>query len=48
MTTQPTLLVREKFARKHIYNMVQKANDSEVQFRPHFKTHQSTIVGDHL
>lgn len=46
MTTQPTLLVREKFARKHIYNMVQKANDSEVQFRPHFKTHQSTIIGE--
>ncbi len=46
MTTQPTLLVREKVARQHIYKMTQKANDNEVHFRPHFKTHQSPIIGE--
>ncbi|MBV6641841.1 MAG: alanine racemase [Cyclobacteriaceae bacterium] len=44
--TKPTLLVNEKIARANIHRMVQKAKNAGVQFRPHMKTHQSSIVGE--
>ena len=43
---KPTLLLDEKKARKNIRRMIAKAKKSSVRFRPHFKTHQSAIVGE--
>ncbi len=43
---QPTLIIDEVQVKKNIKKMVEKANKSKVTFRPHFKTHQSAIVGD--
>ena len=45
---QPTLVVNEARAKKNIKKMAEKAKKSEVLFRPHFKTHQSTTVGEWL
>jgi D-serine deaminase-like pyridoxal phosphate-dependent protein len=42
----PTLLVDECRARRNIAAMAGKARRSGVRFRPHFKTHQSAVVGD--
>ncbi len=42
---KPVLILDEQKARKNIASMAKKANDSSVSFRPHFKTHQSTVVG---
>lgn len=41
----PTLLLDENKCRKNIKNMAGKANNSQVRFRPHFKTHQSAEIG---
>ena len=41
MISKPTLLIDEEKARLNIWNMVSKAKDDGIQFRPHFKTHQS-------
>lgn len=43
---KPTLLVDKAKAIKNIRLMKQKAEASQVIFRPHFKTHQSAIVGE--
>ncbi|MHA1557593.1 MAG: alanine racemase [Candidatus Heimdallarchaeota archaeon] len=43
---QPTLFIDEVQVKKNIKKMVEKANMSKVTFRPHFKTHQSAIVGE--
>jgi len=43
---KPTLLLDEEKARKNIRRMTAKAKKSSVRFRPHFKTHQSAIVGE--
>jgi len=43
--TGPTFLVDEARVRANIRRMAKKAASSEVSFRPHFKTHQSTRVG---
>jgi len=42
---RPTLLLDENKARKNLKRMVKKAKDQSVRFRPHFKTHQSTEIG---
>lgn len=42
----PTLIVKEDICRDNIRRMAEKANVSDVIFRPHFKTHQSTLVGN--
>ena len=42
---KPTLLVNEKVVRKNIKNMVKKAINNNIRFRPHFKTHQSITIG---
>lgn len=43
---KPTLVLDEKKVRKNIQNMVTKAKNAGVQFRPHFKTHQSGEIGN--
>jgi D-serine deaminase-like pyridoxal phosphate-dependent protein len=43
--TKPTLLLDEIRARRNITNMVQRAARGGVRLRPHFKTHQSAVVG---
>lgn len=43
--TQPTLLLDEQKCRRNIESMAGKARRSHVQFRPHFKTHQSHEIG---
>lgn len=42
---RPTLLLDRQRAIRNIVNMVRKAERSDVQFRPHFKTHQSSEIG---
>lgn len=44
--TSPTLLLDEKKCRKNIRRMVAKANRHGLDFRPHFKTHQSADIGE--
>ncbi len=41
----PTLLLNEKIARKNIRDMARKAKKHGISFRPHFKTHQSAVIG---
>jgi D-serine deaminase-like pyridoxal phosphate-dependent protein len=43
--TKPTLLLDEARARANIHSMAEKARQSNVLFRPHFKTHQSAEIG---
>lgn len=43
---QPTLLLDSNKAQHHIARLVHKAQTSGVRFRPHFKTHQSAVIGD--
>ena len=42
---RPTLLLDESQARKNIQKMSEKARAQDIQFRPHFKTHQSAEIG---
>ncbi len=42
---RPTLLLDESRCRANIRRMVEKARRGNVIFRPHFKTHQSHVVG---
>ncbi len=41
----PTLVVDEEKCRRNIRHMAAKATESGVMFRPHFKTHQSLVIG---
>ncbi len=41
----PALLIDEDKCRRNIRHMIAKAKQSKVIFRPHFKTHQSRIIG---
>jgi len=43
---QPTLLVDESIVRQNISRMANRAQQNNVAFRPHFKTHQSAVVGE--
>lgn len=43
---KPTLLLDRARAIQNIERMLEKAHKNSVRFRPHFKTHQSAIVGD--
>ncbi len=43
--SRPVLLLNETKARENIRNMAIKARQSGVDFRPHFKTHQSIQIG---
>ncbi|HEX04127.1 MAG TPA: alanine racemase [Bacteroidetes bacterium] len=42
---RPTLIINEEQARANIKRMADKARNAGVRFRPHFKTHQSALVG---
>ncbi|MCB0495535.1 MAG: alanine racemase [Cyclobacteriaceae bacterium] len=44
--TKPTLVINEATARANIRKMAEKARRSNVEFVPHFKTHQSREVGE--
>lgn len=43
--SRPALLINENQARENIRKMADKARLSSVDFRPHFKTHQSIQIG---
>ena len=43
--TKPTLLLNEHIVRRNIERMAQKASDHNLEFKPHFKTHQSLKIG---
>ncbi len=45
MITRPTLLLDKEICLNNIERMAAKAKNSNVVFRPHFKTHQSAEVG---
>lgn len=45
MITKPTLILDEKRCRKNIEDMFLKTQTNRVDFRPHFKTHQSLEIG---
>lgn len=42
----PTLILDKEKAKKNIRRMVDKARKAGLEFRPHFKTHQSVTVGE--
>ena len=42
---KPTLILDENRAMRNIDRMIERANSAEVDFRPHFKTHQSAEIG---
>lgn len=42
---EPTLLLDKMRCLRNIQHMAEKARRSEVSFRPHFKTHQSRVIG---
>jgi len=43
---KPTLLLDEKKCRQNIAHFYSKADRNRLQFRPHFKTHQSAEIGN--
>ncbi len=43
---QPTLILNEERARRNIHGMAAKAAANRVRLRPHFKTHQSALIGE--
>lgn len=43
---QPTLLLDSARAKQNIERMARKAREQGVRFRPHFKTHQSAVIGE--
>lgn len=44
-TIRPTAIIDMDIAKSNLNRMHQKALDNQLSFRPHFKTHQSTVVG---
>ncbi len=45
MITSPTLILDTEKVKKNIKRMMTKANELNVELRPHFKTHQSHEIG---
>lgn len=43
---KPTLIINIEICRRNIRTMSAKTIDQKVFFRPHFKTHQSAVVGE--
>ncbi|MCK4847645.1 MAG: alanine racemase [Candidatus Heimdallarchaeota archaeon] len=43
--TKPTLLVNKTQVRANIQKMIDKSKNHNLLFRPHFKTHQSKVIG---
>ena len=46
MYSKPTALLDEKKCKANIKRMAAKAKRNDVEFRPHFKTHQSLEIGE--
>lgn len=46
MITSPTLLIDEQKCRANISRMADKARNHNLEFRPHFKTHQSADIAE--
>jgi len=44
--TKPTLILDSRRAQRNIERMAKKAERNGTLFRPHFKTHQSAIIGE--
>src|SRR5665647_980572 len=44
--TRPTLLLNKETAIRNIDTMARKAANLHLNFRPHFKTHQSAEIGE--
>ncbi|GAB4183553.1 MAG: alanine racemase [Calditrichia bacterium] len=44
--TVPQLVLNEQICRRNIRVMAEKARRYGIRFRPHFKTHQSKVVGE--
>jgi len=42
----PTLIIDKQKVNRNITRMLGKAESANVIFRPHFKTHQSTEIGE--
>ena len=45
---RPTLVLDKAICYKNIENMCKKAEASGVRLRPHFKTHQSKLIGEYF
>jgi D-serine deaminase-like pyridoxal phosphate-dependent protein len=43
---KPTLIIDETRVKRNIKRMVNRAKKSQIRFRPHFKTHQSALIGE--
>jgi D-serine deaminase-like pyridoxal phosphate-dependent protein len=43
--TKPTFLLDESKAKQNLITMAAKAQKQNIRFRPHFKTHQSRMIG---
>ncbi len=43
---RPTLLLDQERCQANIARMAHKASQNGVRFRPHFKTHQSAVIGE--
>lgn len=44
--SRPTLIIDKEICELNIERMAQKAAKHNMRFRPHFKTHQSAIIGE--
>ena len=44
--TKPTFIINEQICRDNTSRMAEKAESNSLQFRPHFKTHQSAEIGE--
>lgn len=42
----PTLLLNKPLTRRNLQSMAEKARAHNLRFRPHFKTHQSAVIGE--
>lgn len=42
--TKPTFVIDASICKNNIHRMAEKAQNNKVQFRPHFKTHQSAEI----
>lgn len=42
---KPTLLLDKSRVQRNVARMAEKAAKNQVRFRPHFKTHQSAVIG---
>jgi D-serine deaminase-like pyridoxal phosphate-dependent protein len=42
----PTLILNKEQAKRNIQRMADKAAVRDIRFRPHFKTHQSALIGE--